>query len=278
VTDVRTLLAEAAATLTVAGVASPRTDAQLLLSFCTGVEPGRLVLLGDVSSEQVLAFRSAVQQRADRTPLQHLTGTAPFRHLMLEVGDGVFTPRPETELLVDAALPELASLAHPVVVDLCAGSGAIALSIGHEVPAAQVYAVERSPAALEYLRRNAAQSRVLVVAGDVTDPSVLDDLDGGADVVLSNPPYVPNKVEVSPEVLHDPAEAVFAGALGLDLMAAVSATAARLLRTGGLFVLEHDDTHAESVPALLHATGHWSDIVEHQDLTGRPRFVTARRR
>ena len=277
-TDVRTLLGEAIATLATAGVASPRTDAQLLLSFCTATEPGRLVLLGAVAPEQVTAFRAAVQRRADRVPLQHITGTAPFRHLIIAVGDGVFTPRPETELLVDAAIAELTRLAKPVVVDLCAGSGAIALSIAHEVQAAEVYAVEKSPAALTYLRRNAAGTRVVVVEGDVSDSSVLDDLDGGVDVVLSNPPYVPSAAEVSLEVHHDPASAVFAGALGLDLMAAVSAAAGRLLRPGGLLVIEHDDSHGESVPALLRAAGPWTEVVDHVDLTGRPRFATARQR
>jgi release factor glutamine methyltransferase len=278
VTDVRSLLAEAVATLTAAGVASPRADAQLLLSFCTATEPGRLVLLGPLPPEQVTAFRAAVQRRSDRIPLQHITGTAPFRHLMLEVGDGVFTPRPETELLVDAAMADLTSLDRPVVVDLCAGTGALALSVAHEVAPAQVYAVERSSDALAYLRRNASGTRVVVVEGDVADPDVLGDLNGTADVVLSNPPYVPSTIEVSPEVRHDPSEAVFAGVQGLDLMVAVSAAAARLLRPGGLFVLEHDDTHEDSVPALLRAAGQWTDVIDHVDLTSRPRYATARRR
>jgi release factor glutamine methyltransferase len=183
----------------------------------------------------------------------------------------VFIPRPETELLVDAVLPALTPAA--TVVDLCAGSGALALSIAHEVPGARVYAVECSPAALPWLLRNAAATSVTVVAGDVSDPSLLGELAGQVDAVVSNPPYVPAGTPVEPEVRADPADAVFAGADGLAVIPAVIARAAALLRPGGVFAIEHDETHAEAVPALL-ADG-WRDVADHRDLAGRPRYTTA---
>jgi release factor glutamine methyltransferase len=276
--DARSLLAEATAQLTAAGVESARNDAEFLMCFCVGIERGRLMLLGEVSAKDERAFRFAVGARARRQPLQHITGYAPFRHLMLEVGYGVFIPRPETELVVDAALPRLRELDRPVVVDLCSGTGAIALAVADEVPTAQVYAVEDSPEALPFLRRNvdAEAAAVVVVDADIRKLSTLDALNGTVDVVISNPPYVPTSTSVAPEVRHDPAMAVFAGADGLALIPSVVRAASRLLKPGGLLVMEHDDTHRTTVPDRLREVG-WLDVTDHDDLTGRPRFVTARR-
>lgn len=265
-------LAQAIARLADAGVPTPRVDAELLLAHVLGVPRSRLVLAPPPDAEAQARFKGLVERRASRVPLQHLTGTAPFRHLELAVGPGVFIPRPETELLVDAVLPVTG-----VVVDLCAGSGALALAIAHEAPGSTVYALERSPAALTWLRRNAEGAHVTVVAGDVRDPSVLSELDGRVDVVVSNPPYVPAAIEVDPEVRADPADAVFAGVDGLDLIPDVIARAAQLLRPGGRFAMEHDDTHAASVPHLLQTDKRWDEVIEHPDLSGRARFVTARR-
>ncbi len=273
----RELLADAAARLAAAGVPSPRVDAELLLAAALDVPRSRLLTLDRVPVTAAVAFEAQVTRRAAREPVQHITGTAPFRTLELAVGPGVFVPRPETELLVDAVLPHLRGLAAPTVVDLCSGSGALALAVAAEVPAARVVAVESSATALTWLARNAAGTPVRVVAGDVRDPQLLPGLDGQADAVLSNPPYVPAPTSVDPEVRADPAEAVFAGADGLDLMPAVITQAALLLRPGGVLALEHDDTHAASVPALLAADGRWGAIADHVDLTGRPRFTVARR-
>lgn len=275
-TAVEELLRRAARDLADAGVPSPRVDAELLLAELLDRPRSRLRTLDTVDGSTAAAFDGWVARRAAREPLQHITGRAPFRHLLLQVGPGVFVPRPETELLVDAVLPHLRPGAH--VVDLCAGSGALALAVADEVPGVRVTAVERSPAALAWLARNARGTDVRVVAGDIADPDLLADLAGRVDAVLSNPPYVPDTVPVDAEVRADPAEAVFAGADGLDLVPTVIARAAELLRAGGVVAVEHDDTHGERVPQLFAADGRWRDIRAHLDLSGRPRYATATRR
>jgi release factor glutamine methyltransferase len=217
--------------------------------------------------------------RASRIPLQHIVGSAGFRYLDLQVGPGVFIPRPETELLVDAVLERLRAVPvtrAPRVVDLCAGSGAIGLSIANEHSTVTVDLVERSAAAMTWLRRNASgQDRVRVHHADLADaPS---DAGGRVDVVVSNPPYVPidERELVDPEVRdHDPAEALWAGPDGLDIIHRVVARAAELLRPDGLLVMEHSERQDQSVPQLVEAAG-FTDVVVHPDLTGRPRFVTA---
>ena len=232
-----------------------------------------------VTHEQVTRVRDLAAERARRVPLQHLTGVAPFRHLDLAVGPGVFIPRPETELLVSWGLAAVAGTREPLVVDLCSGSGAIALSVAHEHPGARVVAVERLPGALLWLRRNAASSPGLeIVDGDAASPEILSDLDGRVDLVLCNPPYVPSASPVAPEVAdHDPAAAVFAGPDGLAVIPGIVARAAALLRPGGAVAIEHDDSHGEAVPALLRRTGAFDAVEDHRDLTGRPRFATGYR-
>jgi len=188
----------------------------------------------------------------------------------------VFVPRPETELLAGWGIAHTRPGA--TVLDLCSGTGAIALSVADEAAPERVVAVERSPAALAYLRRNAGGTGVRVVAGDVTDPELLRELAGAVDVVLCNPPYVPDGTPVPPEVAdHDPAEAVFGGVDGLAVIRPVVALAARLLRSGGVVGIEHDDAHATAVPDLLRADGRFDTVEEHADLAGRPRFATGRR-
>jgi release factor glutamine methyltransferase len=193
----------------------------------------------------------------------------------------VFVPRPETELLVQWGLDWLGSAGtSPIVVDLCAGSGAIALSVLAEHPGSVVYAVEREPAALMWLRRNAGGTSVRVVPGDVADPAVLSELDGRVDLVLCNPPYVPEVAAASlpPEVTaHDPHRAVFGGEDGLDVIRPLIGRAAQLLRPGGAFGVEHDDTQGMVLHALLQADGHFTDLEPHWDLAGRLRYTTAAR-
>ena len=271
------LLAAATSDLRAAGVESPRVDAELLVAHVLGVHRGRLLLIDAVSDDDRRRFLGLVSERARRIPLQHLLGTAAFRHVELAVGDGVFVPRPETELLAGWGI---AATRHgATVVDLCSGTGAIALAVDDEAAPGRVIAVERSPAALAYLRRNVAGSGVEVVAGDVTDPDLLAGLRGSVDVVLCNPPYVPDGTAVPPEVAdHDPAEAVFGGADGLTVIRPVVALVAGLLRPGGVVGIEHDDVHATAVPDLLRADGRFTDVTGRADLTGRPRYATARRR
>jgi release factor glutamine methyltransferase len=278
------LIADAARRLAEAGVESPRVDAELLLAHVLDVPRTRLITLDDVGDDQIARFAALLDQRADRVPLQHLTGRAAFRHLELAVGPGVFVPRPETELLAGWVLEQVAGLAEPVVVDLGAGSGALALSIAHEHPSARVTAVERDPGAIEWTRHNAAARAaagdppVAVVAGDMTDPQLLRELDGSVDVVVSNPPYVPDGARVPREVAdHDPPLALWGGPDGLDVVRGLLRTALRLLQPGGALGIEHADQQGGALPALVRAAGGWVDVIDHRDLAGRPRFTTARR-
>lgn len=265
--------------LSQAGVPSPRVDAELLAAHLLGVARGRLPLIGSLSSEQYRGFVALVRARASRVPLQHLTGRAPFGDLELAVGPGVFVPRFETELLVRWGLSAV-QRQDPLIVDLCSGSGAIALAVATALPRSSVYAVERSPGALPWLRRNVAAiaQRVRVVAGDVTDPAVLSEVDGTVDLVLCNPPYVPEGASVDMEVsAHDPHDAVFGGADGLALIPAIVHRAAALLHPGGWLGIEHDDSHGHAVPEIMRRGGVFTDVSDHTDLAGRPRFATARR-
>ncbi|WP_447009418.1 peptide chain release factor N(5)-glutamine methyltransferase [Saccharothrix hoggarensis] len=282
----RLAILEAERMLAAAGVDSPRVDAELLAAHVLGVARSRLPLIPLVDPPVVDALHKVVVQRTSRIPLQHITGTAHLGGIDLEVGPGVFIPRPETELLLEWGLStlDLSVTPAPVVVDLCTGSGALALAVAHRVPSASVHAVERDHAALAWARRNAeirggaGDTPITLHAGDVTAPDVLSDLDGQVDLVLCNPPYVPDATEVQPEVAdHDPRQAVFGGADGLDVIRHVVTLAARLLKPGGHVGIEHDDTQGESVPALLAARRVLTDVADHADLAGRARFATARR-
>lgn len=276
------LVRRAAAELRAAGVASPRVDAELLLAHVLDREPTdlrRALLLGEeVGVAEQSAYGRLVEQRASRVPLQHLTGVAHFRALTLRVGPGVFVPRPETEVLVDLALADLPTAGQtPVVVDLCTGSGAIALSVATEIPHAIVHAVELDEQALGWAARNLDGSGVALHQADLAE--ALPELDGTVDVVVCNPPYIPLDAweSVAPEARnHDPHPALFSGHDGLDAMRVLERTAARLLKPGGVVGAEHADLQGESAPAVFSATGRWDRIRDHLDLADRPRYVTAR--
>ncbi len=274
--NARSLLADAEAQLAEAGVASPRVDAELLLSHITGVPRSLLLVALRPNDSQRRSYSELVEARARRVPLQHLVGSAAFRYVDVEVGPGVFVPRPETEVLAGWAVEQAALVENPVVVDLCTGSGVIALTIVHEVPSASVHAVELDEPAFGWAQRNLSGTGVDLRLGDATD--AFADLDGGVDVVVSNPPYIPLDAweSVAPEVRdHDPALALWSGDDGLAAMRMIEATAWRLLKRGGVVGVEHADVQEESAPEVF--SERWADVRDHPDLAGRPRFVTARR-
>jgi release factor glutamine methyltransferase len=280
----RLAIIEAAKVLAEAGVASPQADAEMLAAHVLGVQRTRLPMVPLVDPLTIETYRRVVLQRAQRVPLQHLTGWSAMGAITVEVGPGVFIPRPETELLLAWALAKLEGVHAPLVLDLCTGSGVLALAVANARPDATVHAVEADTAALAWARRNvearraAGDSPVRLHHGDVTDRALLAQLEGQVDLIVANPPYVPEGTAVPTEVAeHDPARAVFAGPDGLDVIRQLVATAAQWLKIGGSIGVEHDDTHSEAVAELFASRRVFADVVSHPDLAGRPRFNTARR-
>ncbi len=283
--DLRAARDDVAQRLLLAGIADAEVDADLLIGHVLGLGRGevqaRMVLGGVLGEADAAALESLVARRAAREPLQHLTGRAAFRSLELEVGPGVFVPRPETEQVAQHAIDALRAVADPEprAVDLGTGTGAIALAMATEVPHARVWAVEKSPAAFRWARANARRigaANLELVFGDLAD--ALTQLDGTLSVVISNPPYIPDDaLPRDPEVrLHDPEAALYGGADGLDVVRDVSRTGLRLLRPGGLLVIEHGEQQSAAIGTLLVADG-WRAIAHHRDLTGRDRATTALR-
>jgi release factor glutamine methyltransferase len=270
--------------LAAAGVDSPEHDAKALALHVLGLaKPSDLLLADGFDSDQAAAYVELVGRRAQRVPLQHLTGSVGFRYIELEVGPGVFVPRPETESVVQWAVDAVAAegWTSPLLADLCTGSGTIAFALANELPGATVHAVERDAGALVWTRRNAANR---VAAGDPevqlhlgsVEESLLDVV-GRFDLIASNPPYVATHEAhlPDPEVVdHDPEIALFAGEDGLDVIRLVESAAWRLLKPGGLVVVEHSDRQGQSAPAVF---ARWLEVEDHRDLTGRDRFVSARR-
>lgn len=266
-----------------AGVPDPLVDAELLLGHVLGLRRGELqaaVIRGDALPDADAGRLDAlVARRAAREPLQHLTGVAAFRHLELAVGPGVFVPRPETETVVQFAIDALMENPSPapIAIDLGTGSGAIALAMATEVPHARVHAVERSPQAHAWAARNVADvPNLTLVLGDLA--TAFDELRGLVDVVISNPPYVPDDaVPRDPEVrLHDPEQALYGGPDGLDVVRVISRRVQELLRPGGLLVLEHGEQQGPPIKQLLQEDG-WRAVATHEDLTRRDRATTALR-
>ena len=275
--DRRRLLADARARLHDAGVASPEHDAAELLAHVLGTTRSRLPLVDAVPADRAAAYDALVARRASREPLQHLTGLTHFRHVELEVGPGVFVPRPETELLAGWAIEQALLVESPVVVDLCTGSGAVAKAIADEGPGARVHAVELDEPAHAWAERNLAGTGVDLRRGDMAD--AFGDLAGTVDVVVCNPPYIPLDAweSVAAEARdHDPHLALFSGDDGLDAMRVLERRAALLLRPGGVVGAEHADLQGESAPAVFTAAGRWTEVRDHEDLAGRARFLTAR--
>lgn len=258
-----------------AGVASPEWDARILASHLIHCGHMDIPMHEKAMPGFDIAYEQLIARRAAREPLQHLLGAAWFGPLELRVGPGVFIPRPETEVLADWAVRSLQGLESPRVVDLCTGSGALALYVSHLRPDARVLAVELDDDALAYTTTNTHGSGVEVIHADATDPRVLESIDGQVDLVVSNPPYVPLSMDLDPEVYQDPALAVFAGEDGMSVIPGIADTAARLLKVGGRFGIEHDDETSAQVQALVRENGAFCAVEVLRDLTGTARFVTA---
>ena len=271
-------VARAAQRLATAGVDSPRGDAEQIAAHVHGVRRGLLHLVPDAEFDA--RFWADVARREAREPLQHITGRAHFRYVDLQVGPGVFVPRPETEVMTGWAIDQLHAMdvMDPLVVDLGTGSGAIALAIAQEAPRARVHAVEADRLAHAWAERNVCRSAAPRVTLHLADLAVaLPDLDGTADLVISNPPYIPEGAEVPPEVAdYDPPAALWGGPDGLQVIRRLERVAARLLRPGGLVAVEHGSPQGAAVYWLFPESGGWRDIRNHRDLAGRDRFVTAR--
>jgi release factor glutamine methyltransferase len=269
--------------LTAAGY--PEVDAEHLLAHVLGIS--RMELHNPVTVENAISaigdinvieetFWKLLDRRSAHEPLQYLTGTAYFRYLELQVGPGVLVPRPESELLVEAVLKNIESRIGAVsVVDLGAGSGALTLAIATEAPNTHVIAVEKDPAAVEWLRKNVSRidESVRILESDVSTA-----LDGvKCDVVIANPPYIPNNQELPIDVAeHEPSVALFGGPDGMDIPRQFIDAAARLLKSAGFFAIEHHESHPVAIADAM--SSEFEDIKSHNDLVGRPRFTTGIRR
>jgi release factor glutamine methyltransferase len=278
--QIKALISDGKAQIEAAGYSS--VDAEILFAHLLGLT--RMELHNPIALERALAevsdesaivdgYAELVKRRCSHEPVQYLTGTAGFRKLNLVVGPGVLVPRPETEGLVEEVLKHIANLPGPVsVIDLGAGSGAMAISIATEAPNTHVIAVEKSLDAIEWLKQNVAfyDENIRIVQGDVAD--VLEGVK--CDVVVANPPYVPDSQPLPKDVANfEPAIALFGGSDGLDLPKRFIIAAARLLKTGGLLAIEHTETQGDSIAQLLSAD--FTQIALHQDLTDRPRWTSA---
>ncbi len=257
----------------------PDAEARLLLAHALGVPASKLLTLGDLDTDAVDGFEQLLTRREAGIPVQYLTGRAPFRHVDVAVGPGVFIPRPETEVMTGWALDRLAEVGEsPLVVELCAGSGAISLAIADEYPSARQYAVELSEDAVGYAARNLAGTGVELIQADMAD--ALPELDGTVDLVIANPPYVPLEAYdgIPAEVReHEPTLALFSGQDGLDAMRVLAGVASRLLRPGGWVCAEHAEVQGVCAPQVFVDHRGFDQVRDHRDLTDRPRFVTARR-
>ena len=303
---IRDILVDSQRRLSNAGIESASTESAQLLAHVLGVLRNRLFMQDNVDEEDRIAFERLLAKRLSRIPLQHITGTAPFRRIELNVGPGVFVPRPESELVAEAAIRFLRECQNPIAVDLCSGSGAIALSLALEVPGAKVIGVEVSPDSFVWLEQNVKRFEceipVEIHQMDATDftASVFAKLAGKCDVVTCNPPYIPlDMTPRDPEVrIHEPTVALYGGSDGLDVIRGIAKTAAMLLKSGGLLVVEHADVQgaeagdagvvnllkqvhldeglATYVPGIL-GEPLFAEVIDRLDFNQRPRFTMATR-
>jgi release factor glutamine methyltransferase len=287
--SIRSLLVDLEKRFQNAQIDSARTDAELLVAHVLGVSRSGLSLLQEITPEMKREIERLCQLRQQRIPLQHLTGEQGFRKLVLKVGAGVFIPRPETELLVESTIRELKDLPSSKILDLCSGSGAIAISLASELSNAQVTAVEVSDQAFEYLKTNAANNQPQITAKNSNLELMQKDVteiafeNSSFDAVVANPPYIPESmVPKDPEVaLHDPKIALYSGHDGLNLIRIIIDKAADLLKPGGWIAIEHSDLQGDAmvgVPGLLKKSEKFEKIEDRKDLNGLPRYTVAKRR
>jgi release factor glutamine methyltransferase len=288
----RSVLVDIELRLKNAGVPSPRVDAESIVAFSLGIDRSRVGLVNEINDDQYREIEKLVEKRVRRIPLQHLLGEQGFRRLVLDVGPGVFIPRPETELLVESTVRYLndKKQSKNIVVDLCSGSGAIALALATEVNDLDVYAVEKSPEAFHFLRKNLekneelitlAKSRFTAINADIIDSiKDLENLKSQVDALVSNPPYIPNKmIPREPEVKdHEPEMALFGGKDGLDVVRVVIKLAQYLLKPGGFIAIEHADVQGSNieesgVPYLLLESKAFTKVEDRRDLNGLPRYT-----
>ena len=288
----RSVLVDIELRLKKAGVPSPRVDAESLVAFSLGIERNRTGLVREIDDDQYREIEKLVEKRVRRIPLQHILGEQGFRRLVLEVGPGVFIPRPETELLVESTVRYLKDKKQDrnIVIDLCAGSGAISLALATEVGNSDVYAVEKSVDAFSYLAKNVAAHQDLMKTVNskfvALNASILESITefekliGTVDALVSNPPYIPNKmIPREPEVKnHEPEMALFGGNDGLDFVRVVIKLAQDLLKPGGFIAIEHADVQGSTVeetgvPFLLLESKAFTKVEDRRDFNGLARYT-----
>lgn len=295
-TTAREALIHATQRLQASGIDSARTDAELLLCHVLECKRFKLALIDELSFDQRMAYERLLSARQSRVPLQHLTGLAPFRYVELEIGPGALVPRPETEVVVEAALRWVRAnvTSRPLLLDLCSGAAPITVALATELDHVDVVGMEKYEEAMVWGRRNfvkyaeaiaARDNTLTLVDADATDAAAFAAYENRAAIVISNPPYIPDgMVPRDPEVMkHDPAVALFGGADGFDIVRGLLDTSALALQDGGYFIMEHADAQGEGagelgLPALIRAHGAYDNVEDHNDLTGRPRYTTATRK
>ena len=254
-------------------------DAELLLAHAAHVTRMDLHSQAIEFTAQIREdFQGFINERLEGRPTQYIIGEAPFRYLELEVGEGVLIPRPETELLVDEVLHNLNKYDETVsIVDLGSGSGAIAISLQRECEGKKkvaVIAVEKSRDALPWLHKNIAKYDLPV---RVIEEDVSTALEGiKCDIVVANPPYIPNAEVLPEDVTKEPSLALLGGPDGMDLPKVFIQAAARMLKSGGLIAMEHHESQGDAIKNALEPE--FVNIRLHHDLNDRPRFTTALRK
>lgn len=271
--QIKQLLLEAETILASAKIENPKLDSQLLLSELLQISRTELLLQSEVTLEQATIFNEQIQQRCNHRPIQYITGVAYFRYLTLRVGEGVLIPRPETEELVSGVIEKINAADRPItLIDLGSGSGAIALAVAYEIPDVKIFAVENSEAALLWLKKNTdlVAPHVEVISADVNNFAVAEKVD----FVTANPPYLP-QAEILPKEVEDfePAAALRGGGDGMEIPNQFILCAARILKSGGYFAIEHGEHQGVSIKIALN--NYFSEVSVHYDLTGRPRWTSA---